>query len=104
MNAPTGGAAMDDDQVVFCLDSATRPYLKPSARYSVGSVLAGKYRLDSALGEGSIGTVWQATNLLLDSSVAIKLTHPELAQPEFHARLQLEARAAAGLRHPAIIR
>jgi serine/threonine protein kinase len=104
MNARNDGATMADEQVAFCLTSATRPYLKPSARYSVGSVLADKYRLDSVLGEGSIGTVWQATNLLLDSSVAIKLTHPELAQPEFHARLKLEARAAAGLRHPAIIR
>jgi serine/threonine protein kinase len=104
MNARNGGTATDDGQVVFCLTSATRPYAKHSARYSVGSVLADKYRLDSVLGEGSIGTVWQATNLLLDSSVAIKLTHPELSQPEFHARLQLEARAAAGLRHPAIIR
>ena len=56
------------------------------------------------LGEGSIGTVWQATNLLLDSPVAIKLTRAELAGPEFRARLQLEARAAARLGHAAIVR
>jgi serine/threonine protein kinase len=104
MNAHDMGETLDDDQVVFCLTSASRPHLKPSARYGVGSVLAGKYRLDSILGEGSVGTVWQATNLLLDSPVAIKLTHAELAGPEFRERLQLEARAAAGLGHPAIIR
>jgi serine/threonine-protein kinase len=104
MNARSIGEATDDEQVVFCLTSAPRPYLKPSAHYGVGSVLAGKYRLDSVLGEGSVGTVWQATNLLLDSPVAIKLTHAELAGPEFRARLQLEARAAASLGHPAIIR
>jgi serine/threonine-protein kinase len=103
MNACITGKA-DDEPVVFCLTSAGRPYLKPSARYGVGSVLAGKYRLESVLGEGSIGTVWQAKNLVIDSSVAIKLTHAELARPEFRARLQLEARAAAGLSHPAIIR
>jgi serine/threonine protein kinase len=103
MNARNIGEA-DDGQVVFCLTSASRPYSKPSTRYGVGAVLAGKYRLDSILGEGSIGTVWQATNLLLDSTVAIKLTHAELAGPEFRERLQLEARAAAALGHPGIIR
>ncbi len=104
MNAHNLGEAADDDQFVFCLTSASRSFSRPSARYGVGSVLAGKYRLDSVLGEGSVGTVWQATNLLLDSPVAIKLTHAELAGPEFRARLQFEARAAAGLGHPAITR
>src|SRR5690349_1907401 len=104
MNAGNTGEAVDEGQVAFRLTSASRPYLKLSARYGVGSVLAGKYRLDSVLGEGSIGTVWQATNLLLDSPVAIKLTHAELAGPEFRERLQFEARAAAGLGHAAIIR
>ncbi|HEX4336178.1 MAG TPA: serine/threonine-protein kinase [Polyangiaceae bacterium] len=104
MNAQNNGEARDDEQVVFCLTSASRPHSKTATAYGVGSVLAGKYRLDSILGEGSVGTVWQATNLLLDSPVAIKLTHAELAGPEFRARLQLEARAAAGLGHPAIVR
>jgi serine/threonine protein kinase len=104
MTARNIGEAAANDQVAFCLTSASRPHLKPTAGYDVGSVLAGKYRLDSVLGEGSIGMVWQATNLLLDSPVAIKLTHSELTGPEFRTRLQLEARAAAGLGHPAIIR
>ena len=104
MDAGNTGEAADDDQVVFCLTSAFRPHLKPSAPYGVGSVLGGKYRLDSIIGEGSIGTVWQATNLHLDSPVAIKLTHAELAGAEFAARLQCEARAAAGVSHSAIIR
>jgi tRNA A-37 threonylcarbamoyl transferase component Bud32 len=76
----------------------------PSVRYGVGSVLGGKYRLDALLGEGAMGAVWQATNLLLDSRVAIKLTHAELTGEAFRERLQLEARAAAGLGHPAIVR
>src|SRR5437867_1262729 len=74
----------------------------PSTRYGVGSVLGRKYRLDALLGEGAMGAVWQATNLLLDSPVAIKLTHAELTGKAFRERLQLEARAAAGLGHPAI--
>ena len=39
MNARNMGEAVDDDQVIFRLTSASRPYLKPSARYGVGSVL-----------------------------------------------------------------
>jgi serine/threonine-protein kinase len=73
------------------------------ARYRAGSVLCGKYRLDALIGEGAMGAVWQATNLLLDAPVAIKLTHAEL-DGAFRERLQLEARAAAGLVHPAIVR
>src|SRR4051812_47805594 len=73
------------------------------APYRAGSVLCGKYRLDALIGEGAMGAVWQATNLLLDAPVAIKLTHADL-DGAFRERLQLEARAAAGLVHPAIVR
>jgi hypothetical protein len=87
------------------------PYLTSSpiatgstARYGAGTVLAKKYRLDSVLGVGAMGAVWQATNLLLDAPVAIKLAHAELAGSAFRARLQLEARAAASFVHPGIVR
>jgi serine/threonine protein kinase len=71
--------------------------------YGPGSVLCGKYRLDALIGEGAMGAVWQARNLVLDAAVAIKLTHAEL-DAGFRERLQFEARAAAGLGHPAIVR
>jgi serine/threonine protein kinase len=83
------------------MDEASAPRLL--SRYGVGSVLCGKYRLDALIGEGAMGAVWQATNLLLDARVAIKLTHADL-EGAFRERLQLEARAAAGLVHPAIVR
>ncbi|HEX4337333.1 MAG TPA: serine/threonine-protein kinase [Polyangiaceae bacterium] len=70
----------------------------------VGSVLAGKYRLDALLGEGAMGAVFRATNLLLDAPVAIKLIRADLDGFDFRERLQFEARAAAGLGHPAIVR
>lgn len=80
------------------------PTAGSTPRYGVGSVLAEKYRLDSTLGVGAMGAVWQATNLLLDAPVAIKLPHAELAGSAFRARLQLEARAAASFVHPGIVR
>jgi serine/threonine-protein kinase len=38
-----------------------------------GAVVADKYRLEGKLGEGSMGSVWAATHLALETSVAIKL-------------------------------
>ena len=76
----------------------------PSGRYTSGLVLSGKYRLDTLLGEGGMGSVWRATNLLLDSSVAIKLIRADLDRGALRARLQVEARSAAKLGHPAIVR
>jgi len=73
-------------------------------RYAAGSVLSGKYRLDSLLGEGGMGAVWRATNTLLDLPVAIKLIRADLDRNALRARLQLEARSVAKLGHPAIVR
>jgi serine/threonine protein kinase len=70
----------------------------------VGSIIDGKYRIDRILGEGGMGSVWQAHNLQLDVPVAIKLLRagPDLAQ--LSERMKLEARSAARLVHPAIVR
>jgi len=73
-------------------------------RYEVGAVLSGKYRLDELLGEGGMGAVWRASNLLLDLPVAIKLIRGDLDRGALSARLKFEARAAAKLGHPAIVR
>ncbi|MEO6600067.1 MAG: serine/threonine-protein kinase [Polyangiaceae bacterium] len=76
----------------------------PSCRYLPGALLSGKYRLEELLGEGGMGSVWRASNLLLDLPVAIKLIRADLDQAALRARLQLEARSAAKLAHPAIVR
>jgi eukaryotic-like serine/threonine-protein kinase len=70
----------------------------------IGQVIA-HYRLEALLGEGGMGTVYRAYDLNLDRTVAIKLMHVHIArQPEFRARLTQEARAAAQLDHPSIVR
>jgi eukaryotic-like serine/threonine-protein kinase len=67
--------------------------------------LIAHYRLEALLGEGGMGTVYRAYDLNLDRTVAIKLMHAHFArQPEFRARLTQEARAAAQLDHPSIVR
>lgn len=67
-------------------------------------IIAGKYRLERPLGEGGMGTIWQAFNLQLELAVAVKLMHPGLRSVELVERFRSEARMAARLVHPSIVR
>lgn len=63
------------------------------------------YRIDFMLGQGGMAAVYRATDLRLQRQVAIKLMHPHLAvQQSFQKRFLQEARAAAKLDHPNIVR
>jgi tRNA A-37 threonylcarbamoyl transferase component Bud32 len=65
----------------------------------IGSQL-GNYRVISRLGEGGMGTVYRATDTMLDRDVALKVLRPELArQAELVERFRAEAVALARLRH-----
>jgi serine/threonine protein kinase len=64
-----------------------------------------KYRFVRELGRGGMGVVYQAVQTLMDRPVAIKVINPEvLAHPNALPRFQAEAKAAASLDHPNIIR
>ncbi len=61
----------------------------------VGDVVAGKYRIDSILGEGGMAVVVSAQHLQLGQRVAIKLLRTAaLRNPEAVRRFEREARAA----------
>lgn len=63
------------------------------------------YRIELMLGQGGMAAVYKATDLQLDRDVAIKVMHPHLAsQVSFQQRFLQEARAAARLDHPNIVR
>ena len=66
-----------------------------------GTVLEGKYRLESLIGQGSFGAVYKATHLTLDRLVAVKLLDANL-QPgdEPLARFQQEGISACRIQHP----
>jgi serine/threonine protein kinase len=67
----------------------------------LGQVVARKYRVERLLGEGGMGRVYRATQLVLDKPVVLKLLHPTLqTDPRTVARFQREARAASRLNHP----
>ena len=72
--------------------------------YAVGDVIAGKYALEELLGIGGMGAVFRARNMVIDMPVAIKLIRADLDRELLTGRLLQEARAAAKLTHPAIVR
>jgi eukaryotic-like serine/threonine-protein kinase len=66
--------------------------------------VAGRYRIDRRLGAGGMSTVFQATDAVLERSVAVKLLAEHLAEDEaFVARFRREALAAARLMHPNVV-
>jgi len=65
----------------------------------------GPYRLEDRLGTGGMGEVWRAHDERLDRSVAVKLIRPESAEDQTaRERFRREARAAAALTHPSVVR
>lgn len=68
---------------------------------SLGTILRDRYRLDSELGRGGMGTVYRATDLELQREVAVKVLSGQTS--EGRERLIREARAAAALNHPHIV-
>lgn len=85
---------------------ADPPSMRPaSGPIAEGTVMAGKYCLEGLLGSGAQGWVWAARNLDLDVPVAIKLLRRDGDDERQSAqRLFREARSAARLGHPAIVR
>jgi serine/threonine-protein kinase len=69
-----------------------------------GTLLADRYRLERLIATGGMAQVWEATDLVLDRRVAVKLLHSHLADDDsFVGRFRREAIAAARLAHPSIV-
>jgi eukaryotic-like serine/threonine-protein kinase len=63
----------------------------------------GNYRFVEKVGEGGMGTVYRALDVMLEREVAIKAIRPELSrEPEIVERFRVEAKMLARLSHPAI--
>jgi serine/threonine-protein kinase len=84
--------------------SDNRIVCSPGSGYEAGDLVSQKYRLRQLLGQGGMGSVWLATNTTLDVPVALKLIRSDVRNPDSAHRLLNEARAAARLRHPSIVR
>jgi serine/threonine-protein kinase len=71
---------------------------------AVGQVLSEKYRLVRLVGDGGMGSVYEAEHLLLGTHVAIKVLHSELARRQGLAdRFMQEARVSAQIKSPHVV-
>ena len=78
------------------------PILTPDER--IGTVLGGRYRIESILGQGGMGVVFEGAHELTGRKVAIKLLLPTYAtDTDVVGRFFQEAKAAAGLNHPSVV-
>lgn len=67
--------------------------------------LAGKFEIVKKIGSGSMASVYLAKEIALDREVVIKTLYPRfLNDVQFIARFRREAKLAANLEHPSIVR
>jgi Tfp pilus assembly protein PilF len=67
-----------------------------------GYVFADRYRMVDRIGEGGMGEVWRADDLVLKTPVALKLIHA--ASRDGRERILNEVRLARQITHPAVCR
>ncbi|HEY8088153.1 MAG TPA: serine/threonine-protein kinase [Polyangiaceae bacterium] len=76
---------------------------KGQSRDLFGKTIGGKYVVRAILGEGGMGTVFEAEHLTIGRSVAVKVLHPNQARKKDAVRrFHQEARAAGAIGHPNI--
>jgi serine/threonine-protein kinase len=74
-------------------------------RFASGTVLAQRYRISGKLGEGGMGEVYKATDLLLRQTVALKFLPERLVANSAAAeRFRNEVRLARQVSHPNVCR
>jgi len=79
------------------------PAPRSARRSLIGQTIDGKYRVMAVLGEGGMGTVFEAEHAAIGRLVAMKVLHPAQATKKVAVkRFHQEARAAGGIGHPNI--
>lgn len=75
----------------------------PAPKSLIGTILDERYQVVGVIGQGGMGTVYEAKHLAIGRMVALKVLKPENAQkPDAIARLRHEARIVSQLGHPNI--
>ncbi|MEU7528133.1 PASTA domain-containing protein [Saccharothrix sp. NPDC042600] len=78
--------------------------MERSATNVIGGLLEQRYRVGALVARGGMSTVYRGVDTRLERPVAIKVMDPQFSSdPQFVARFEREARAAAGLHHPGVV-
>ena len=85
--------------------------MKQDSRLAPGTTLGRNYQIIKMIGQGGMGTVYMAYDIQLDIRVAIKVISPEVSKPMDESqvestlkRFQSEAKLAAKIDHPNVVR
>ena len=83
-------------------DSASQPPIEPSLHRPHHPAAIGHYRITGVLGEGGMGTVYEAEQDQPHRLVALKVIRPEFVQPDLIRRFERESEVLGRLQHPGI--
>jgi len=73
----------------------------PRGELTIGSTIAGRYKIIEELGKGGMGVVYRVADPLNPArQVALKSIRRKLVQPEFIGRFKAEFRVLTSLQHP----
>src|ERR1044071_6031255 len=94
----THDASLPDRMAAIGQDSAMR-----AIDWVPGAVIAARYRLVRRVGEGGMGVIWAADDLVTGRPTALKRIKDPVGDLASRRRLLHEARAASVVRHPNVV-
>jgi len=97
----------DATRTAHLSEPSSSPSSSPSAgegRFPAGTVLAGRYRILGSLGQGGMGEVYRAYDLILNQAVALKFLAARQIGEAALARFRNEVRIARQVSHPNVCR
>lgn len=105
MNEPLVLPPIDDTSDRTCVADTPSGESQPVASGPTSDRLTPPegFELLRCVGQGGMGSVWQAEQTLLNRRVAIKFIKPSLPVAQLAERFAIEARACARLTHPGVV-
>lgn len=79
--------------------------MNSAQQFTADTIIGDRYRIIKPIGQGGMASVFLAEDMTNGEGVALKVMRDELTNdPEFVRRFATEARAAASLDHPNIVK